>query len=97
MNPKCEICQSRPAEYFQPTCCGEHEISEFNRWRFLCASCGDDTFGCLVSINEFFRSRKEQADWLFHLSTKKWVNMIEFRGMLQRWVLAGGRKPYPAR
>ena len=96
-NPTCEICRVSPAKYFETTREGGPELDASNNWKFLCANCGDETFDYFFEIDDFFSSRDEQADWIFHLSTKTWVNMIEFRGMLLRWVLAGGRKPYPAK
>ena len=93
-NPKCEICGVKSAGYFETTCEGGPDRDRPNLWKFTCDECGDQTFDYFFEIKDFFRSPAEQADWMLHLSGKNWINMIEFRSMLRRWVDAGGRKPY---
>lgn len=97
MSLLCEICHKRKATHFQTTQPGGPRRDYPNDWKFVCVKCGDETVDYSVGIDEFFRSPEEQADWLFHLSGKNWINMIEFREMLKRWVKAGGRRPLASR
>lgn len=94
LKPKCEICEVEPAGYFQTTCEGGPDRDRPNLWKFVCSHCRGGGPDYHVEIQNFFRSKAEQKDWQLHLSSKNWINMIEFRVMIERWIKAGGRKPY---
>ena len=81
--PKCEVCKTERAIIFAPDCGRYPSVGVPNNWKFLCKKCNTQEYFFLIS--DYYKNKRQQEDWLKHLSGKNWFDIIDFGDMLMRY------------
>jgi hypothetical protein len=80
VEPNCEICGTARAIIFAPT----NGQKKPNDWKVICKKCNTHQEYFLF-ISDYYRSQRQQEDWIQHLSENTWFDIIDFGDMLKRY------------